>query len=199
MAVALCAAACVAATAFAEEDKNGFESATPVEIADPVNPQPGMLFSAYYTSLDDDAKLNGCHSLLPKMSAAKTGVDKSDGFSSQCAAGVSAQTIRWEGFFKCKLAKTFTFLIKNPGYANSYSVKINGKPGATGRSAECSFDVDLKTGWNKIEIVRDFRSDPALTISAKVKGSVVEPTQFSPAMMFYDDKPELHPENPFGN
>ena len=185
------------------EDKNGFVSATPVEnIADPVNPKPGMLFSAYnYPDWMQQAQLKDSNSMLPKMVALKSGVDKSEGFSIKCSTGVNAGTIRWEGFIKCSMARTYTFLIKRSGsvtgWNDGYSVKINGKIVITSWG-ENSFDADLKVGWNKIEIVCQFDSKgSALELSARTKGSFVKPTQFSPAMMFYDDKPELTPPNPF--
>ena len=80
MAVALCAAACVTTTAFAEDDF-GIESASPVKIADPVNPQPGMIFNAYdYPDWMESSQLKESNSTLPKTAALKTGVDKSEKF-----------------------------------------------------------------------------------------------------------------------
>lgn len=46
MVLSFCTVAFVATTVFAEEDF-GIESASPVTIANPVNPQPGMVLSGY--------------------------------------------------------------------------------------------------------------------------------------------------------
>ena len=59
MAAALCAVAFVNTASFA--DDNGLEPATPppAPIADPVNPQPGMIFSAYEDNpwmMDDEPR-----------------------------------------------------------------------------------------------------------------------------------------------
>ena len=46
MVTALCVTACIATTAFAEDDF-GIEAASPEMASDPVNPQPGMKADAY--------------------------------------------------------------------------------------------------------------------------------------------------------
>ena len=192
MAAALCAAACVTTTAFAE-DQNGLESATPVEIADPINPKPGMVFNAY--GYDDHFYFNYWKenvSKLPKWPALSTGVDVSESFSIECATGVKPKAVRWEGFLKSKYAKTYTFLVQtgNKYERDCYSVSINGQPVYTAYG-EGSFDVDLKVGWNKVEISRQFYDSKAMNISAKIKGGLSEPTKLTPAKFFYDDRPEL--------
>ena len=74
MAGALCAAACVTTTAFAADDF-GIESASPVKIADPINPQPGMIFNAYnYPYWMGRDQLKESNSKLPTTAALKTGV-----------------------------------------------------------------------------------------------------------------------------
>ncbi len=187
MAVALCAAACVTTTVFAEEDKNGFESA-PV-IADPVNPKPGLLFSAYYYAFGGYIGMDGirdCISKLPKMPAKQTGIDKSENFSSGCVTGVKeVNAIRWEGYFKCGKTAKYTFLFDSRGY---YSITINGSHVITGHGEDVA-DVDLKTGWNKLEVIGIH--DIQVMISARPKGSLATPTKLTPKMMFYDETPEM--------
>ena len=112
MAVALCTAACVTTTAFAEDDF-GIESASPVTIADPVNPQPGMVFNAYnYPNWMGQDQLKESNSKLPTTAALKTGVDKGEKFGIEISQGVNAAAIRWDGFLKCKRATTYTFLFQ---------------------------------------------------------------------------------------
>ena len=192
MAVALCTAACVTTTAFAEDDF-GIESASPVTIADPVNPQPGMVFNAYnYPNWMGQDQLKESNSKLPTTAALKTGVDKGEKFGIEISQGVNAAAIRWDGFLKCKRATTYTFLFqkKEDYWSTGYSVRINGQsviPAATG---EKSCDVNLKVGWNKIEIVCQFDYKTPLAVSFKPKGSLADPRPLAPKDLFHDQKPE---------
>jgi len=193
MVVALCAAACVTTTAFAEDDF-GIESASPVKIADPVNPQPGMVFNAYnYPNWMREAELKESNSKLPKTAALKTGIDKGEKFSLEISKGVDAAAIRWEGFLKCIRAATYTFLFqkKDEYWSCGYSIRINGQPVIPAAMREASCDVDLKVGWNKIEIVSQFQEkrDP-LNVSFKPKGSLSEPRPIAPKDLFHDDQPD---------
>ena len=208
----LCAVACAFTTAFADDD-SGLVSAAPSApvITDPVNPTPGMIFSAYgaynWMYLDDIPKLQVAlkESLinLPKAPAVKTGIDKSDKFIIDCAKGVETYAIRWEGFLRCKKARTYTFVVQKPFRDNpsclkwrcGYAIAINGKPCLVSYGQD-SFDVNLKIGFNKVEIVTllpryysDVQNSP-LFISAKPKGSVIEPVMLSPGKLFYDNRPE---------
>jgi len=192
MAVALCAAACVTTTAFAEDDF-GIESASPVKIADPVNPQPGMVFNAYdYPNWLERDQLKESNSTFPKMAALKTGVDKSEKFGIEIASGVSAAAVRWEGFLKCKRAATYTFLFqKKEEYWNcGYSVRINGQNVVPAATREATCDVNLKVGWNKVEIVSQFKYHSPLVVSFKPKGSLSDPRPIAPKDLFHDQKPE---------
>lgn len=221
LAVALCVAAGITTSVFAEDD-SGLVSATPTApvVTEPVNPQPGMIYSAYdgykwmYPRNDEkeigDLKVNLKESVdnLPKLSAVKTGIDKSDKFSIACASGVAVAAIRWEGFLKCKLARTYTFVVQKESanydtnykpaqWSTGYAIRINGKAGRVSYG-QSSFDADLKIGFNKIEIVsllpeqyyKDGRKAP-LIITVKPKGSVIEPVKLSPNKLFYDARPEL--------
>ena len=227
----LCALACTITSVSADE--NGFESAAPsVETFELINPQPGVIFSAYplekwmVLSESEETRLRinvglgdgeldqgqkqktqlwVTLSTLQKKAPLKSGIDKNDKFSLQCATGVDAAIVKWEGFLKCKLSRTYTFMIQK-GYYNGvlntqrwlcgYAVRINGKFGLAGYG-QTTFDAKLNAGFNKIEIVslvprhKDVQDAP-LSISAKIKGGLAEPTAFSPGMLFYDDKPELH-------
>ena len=192
MAVVLCAAACVSATAFAEEDF-GMVSASPVKIADPVNPQPGMIFNAYnYPDWMGRDQLKDSNSNLPKTAALKNGVDKGEKFGIEISQGVKAAAVRWEGFLKCKRASTYTFLFqrKYDSWSDGYSVRINGKNVIDAATAERSCDVDLNIGWNKIEIVCQFNDKDSLNVSFKPKGSLSDPRPIAPKDLFHDQKPE---------
>ena len=156
--IALCLVACLATTTvFAADDDFGIVSATPIVIADPVNPQPGMLFNAYdYEKyMEAPQQLKESHTTLPKMAAKKTGVDKSEKFGFDIRNGVKAKGIRWEGFLKCKRAATYTFLFQKKELSflkNGYSVKINGQTVMPANFGEDACDVNLKVGWNKVEL-----------------------------------------------
>ena len=133
------------------------------------------------------------HTTFPKLAALKTGVDKSEKFGVEISQGVDAAAIRWEGFLKCKRVATYTFLFQKPSNysrANGYSVKINGQLVIPGNLDESSCDVNLKVGWNKVEIVAQFCSKSPLKVSFRPKGSLAEPRPLTPAMMFHDQKPE---------
>lgn len=197
MAIAACALACAAATA------------DTVKPAAPVNPKPGMIFSAYgaYTWMTDNkndkiqAGLKECFSFLPKLPAVKTGVDKSEKFTIDCAKGVATAAIRWEGFLPCNADRTYTFLVQKnttrSRYENwqcGYAVAINGKV-CCAAFGQTSFDVDLKNGFNKVEIVtllpdgygfEEVRNSPLL-LFAKRKESLKEPMKLDPGMFFYDE------------
>ena len=196
--IALCLVVCLATTTvFAADNDFGIVSATPIVIADPVNPQPGMLFNAYsYNDYMGEAQLKESHTTLPKLAAKKTGVDKSEKFGFDIRDGVNAMGIRWEGFLKCKRAATYTFLFqknKFNSFENGYSVKINGQAVIPADWGENACDVNLKVGWNKVEIVCQFsydgKRDP-LNISFRPKGSLAEPRPIAPKDLFYDKKPE---------
>lgn len=198
---ALCAAS-FATAAFAEEDF-GIESATPVKIADPANPKPGMVFGAYGADnsvRNNEAWLKESNAKLPAAAAMKTGVDKGEKFAIDVASGVKALTVRWEGFLKCKRAATYTFLFQKElkmdrFYYSGYSVRINGKSVVPAGRCETTCDVSLKAGWNKVEIVSIFGDNARsgkkpLNISYKPKGSLSEPRTLAPKDLFYDQKAE---------
>ena len=193
MAVALCAAACVSTVAFAEDDF-GIESASPVKIADPVNPQPGMIFNAYnYPNWMGKDQLKESNSNLPKTAALKTGVDKGEKFGVEIATGVKPAAIKWDGFLKCKRATTYTFLFQKReynGFWSGYSVRINGVAVLPATYGEATCDVNLKVGWNKVEIVCQFNDKDPLSISFKPKGSLSDPRTIAPKDLFHDQKPE---------
>lgn len=194
MAVALCAAACVTTTAFAEEDF-GIESASPVKIADPVNPQPGMVFNAYrpdrYMNWDS---LKESITKLPSQPAVKTHVDKSENFSLDQLGDIKARVGKWEGFLKCKRAGTYTFVLTcQNGSSDSedgFSFRVNGNPAISAACRQESCDVDLKVGWNKIDIVCQFYYGKKLTLTFKPKTSLADPRPIAPKDLFHDQKPE---------
>ena len=191
MAVALCAAACVTTAMYAEDDF-GIESATPTAIADPVNPQPGMVLSGYKTSsrLVKSTWLKDSVPSLPKTPAIKTVVDKSEDFSLKPLGATEANTGMWSGFLKCKRAGVYTLTVSGgKTIHDGYSLRVNGKPAIASGKAQSSADVALKVGWNKFELVGVF-SKKSITVLFKPKDSVSDARPLTPSMMFYDKKPE---------
>ena len=195
---ALCAviALCAPFAQAAEEEDFGIESASPVVIADLVNPQPGMVFNAY--KLDgwmDEKALPDSNDRLPSLPATKTGLDKGERFA--LTEGTEGRQMRWEGFLKCKRAGVYTFTFNKPShsdwggdYRSGYSVRINGKSVLPAANREASCDAPLQVGWNKVEIVCQFHHADPLTVSYKPKGSVSEPRPLAPKDLFHDEKPE---------
>ena len=193
LAVALCAAAFASTTVFAEDDF-GIVSASPVKLADPVNPQPGMIFNAYnidrWMSWDTLAE---SISKLPSQAAAKTMVDKSEHFSLEPIGKIQAGVGRWEGFLKCKRATTYTFVLSKEGCSYSdcgFTFAVNGKVCIKKGSRQASCDVDLKVGWNKIDLVCQYDNPKPLFMTFKPKTSTAEPRPIAPKDLFHDQKPE---------
>jgi hypothetical protein len=195
MAVALCAAACTTTTAFAEDDF-GIESASPVKIADPVNPQPGMILSGYKTVRYWDKEwLKGSVVGLSKASAIKTIVDKSEEFTLKSLGATESNAGMWVGFLKCKRACVYTLTFTGDKLGHTgYSMRVNGNPVITAASRQTSADVPLRIGWNKIELVCHFSANGArfnsVNIAYKPKESLSDARPLTPAMMFHDQKPE---------
>lgn len=193
MAVALCAAACVTTTVFAEDDF-GIESASPVTIADPVNPQPGMVLSGYKNS-NRSVNANWLKDSIPtlqKAPAIKTVIDKSEAFSLKGLGNTEANVGMWSGFLKCKRAGAYTITLSGgKTISDGYSVRVNGKPVIAAGKGQTGVDVLLKVGWNKVEIVCRFagRSSP-LSVVYKPKESLSDARPLTPAMLFHDQKPE---------
>lgn len=190
MAVALCAAACVATTAFAEDDF-GIESASQVKIADPINPQPGMVVNAYKIrrEITSDYKTQTALSALAKTAALETIVDKSDSFSRNILPKkCEARTILWEGFIKCITKGTYTFSMSNNDW---YSFYVDGKCYFDQKQGQQAVDVDMKVGWNKISIVSLIAyANEKLEVSFKPKGSLSDPRPIAPKDLFHDQPPE---------
>ena len=196
--IALCMMVCFTTTMVFADDDFGIVSATPIVIKDPINPQPGMIFNAY-AFIDNmrESQLKESHTILPNMASKKTGVDKNEKFGYEVTDDVnSAGIIRWEGFLKCKRAAKYTFLFQKKeenGINNGYSVKINGQYVIPATCGQKACDVNLKIGWNKVEIVCLFydggRRQP-LNISFRPKDSLATPRPITPKDLFHDQKPE---------
>ena len=189
---ALAIAAVGANIAFAEED-DGIVSAAPV-IADPVNPQPGMVVNAYNLGSHITSNIGRTENqnavtpdALAKSPSVRTYVDKSTSFT---RAGVAEKTkvdvIKWEGFIKCKRAATYTFSFDMRSW---YTVYVNGRQCGNIdniRYGQLSVDADLKLGWNKVVFVADIGDDRKLDVKFRPKGSLSDPRPLSPGMLFYD-------------
>ena len=196
MVAALCAA-CVTITAFAEDDF-GIESASPETIADPVNPQPGMVLSGHKGSNRSvsDAWLKDSIPSLQKAPAIKTVVDKSEAFSLKVLGVTEANVGMWSGFLKCKRAGIYTITLTGKKTINDgYSVRVNGNPVIAAGKGQTSADAALKVGWNKIEIVCQFSGGGragrgSLSIAYKPKESLSDARPLAPKDLFHDQKPE---------
>ena len=196
MVVALCGIACATQQVFAADDF-GIESASPVSIADPVNPQPGMILKAYnlqysYSSQQAVSRLKEGAVKLPSLPAAKTVVDKNEDFSMRQFGKSGLNAGLWSGFLKCKRAGVYTLnLMQNCDIPfGGYSLRINGKPVLPVGEKLTSVDVELKVGWNKFDLVGMFFRQAPLTITYKPKESLSEPRALTPGMLFFDKKIE---------
>ncbi|MBO7688192.1 MAG: hypothetical protein J6V72_17545, partial [Kiritimatiellae bacterium] len=189
MAVALCAAACATTTAFAEDDF-GIESASPIVIADPVNPQPGMILSGYKAPMYPTKNwFKESVTSLPKSPAIKTAVDTSESFSLTALGATESNAGMWSGFLKCKRAGVYTLTITVKHGNDRYALRVNGKPAIVYGRGQSSADVLLKPGWNKVELVCRQNRQSTLDMSYKPKESLSDARPLTPAMMFYDKKP----------
>ena len=188
MAVALCAAACVTTTAFAEDDFL-VDSATPKAIAEPVNPKPGLVFKGYAQKCLMGEKFKDVASVLANATPVKTTVVTTDKFSFEgFLNNLKIEQGVWEGFLKCKRSAKCTILVKQKNvYGSGFQLYVNGKWVAGGFDQR-SGDVDMKPGFNHIKIISQKKAPVEVFLSPS--GSTKEPKALSPAMMFYDDKPE---------
>lgn len=193
MIVSACAAIFASAPAYAEEDDFGIESASPIAIADPVNPVPGMVFYAYnHDGYFGKEEMKKCNVALPSMPALVTVADtgKSEDFTLALTKGLKAKTGRWEGFIKCKKSGAYTFtLSKDNVNGNYYVLYVNGKM-IVCANGDAAGDVQLKAGWNKVELACQFCSSNPLHISFKPKNNPCAPRPLTPATFFYDKREE---------
>ena len=212
--LAMCIATCSVATVLSQDADAFIDSAmpsAPKETApyDLLNPQRGMAFSVYGPNewalprqRDKQlALIRESLSTLPRAAAAKTAIDNGDKFSIDCAKGIDVAAIRWEGFLKCKQTVTCTFALKRPYCRGDelfagYVIRVNNAIRAG--FGENSFDVELKAGFNKVELVCVYlegcrncgrvNKEP-LDLSIKPKGSLAEAKTLSPAIFWHDEKP----------
>ena len=189
MAVALCAAACVTTTAFAEDDL--VSSANTTVIAEPVNPKPGMVFKGYnldcYYSYSKE--FQSLKATLASAAPVKSTVVTSEQFTYKAFQdGARIQQGVWEGFLKCKRKAQCTFLMKMRGGTTSsgFLLYVNGKK-VIGGAEQQSANVDLNVGFNHIVIISQAEYNPVEVFLSPV-GSTKDPNPLSPAMMFYEDK-----------
>lgn len=195
MAMTLCVIACAVTDALAADDF-GIESASPVTVADPVNPQPGMQLFGYKSGnrrgMWTEEWLKGSVAGLSKAPAIKSIIDKSDDYSLKVLGATESNAGRWMGFLKCKRAGVYTLTISS-GKRTGYSLRVNGKSAVSAARGQTGVDVLLKIGWNKVELVCHF-SRPLdrmpVAITYKPKESLSEARPLTPAMMFHDQKPE---------
>lgn len=187
MTIALCAVACTAATATAEEKGDDLiASATPAAaIADPVNPKPGMVFKGYNVRGTRD--MFELASQLEKCATVKKTIATGEKFAFDEFKGARISQGVWEGFIKCKRSANCTILLQQETYINSgYALFINGKKFIAG-TGQRSGMINLKAGFNHIKLVMLVHP---VSISLKATESTREPKPLTPKDMFYDDKPD---------
>ena len=192
MAVALCAAACVTTTAFAEDDF-GIESASPVVIADPVNPQPGAVCTAYnYGNTHGEQNWNQTISKLASAPSIKAYVDKGSDYNRDALPrDMRTNLMKWEGFIKCKRAGVYSFSFIGPRGGAWYTFQINGVDKFTKGEGQKTVAANLKVGWNKIVMVMECTETyHKMQLNYKPNESMSDPRPLTPAMLFHDQKPE---------
>lgn len=98
--------------------------------------------------------------------------------------------MKWDGYIKCKRATSYTFSFdtsKNNSYNNKYSFYVNGRQFIELAWGQKSIDVDLRLGWNKVVILAALSNVGCkMDIKYRPKGSLSDPRQLSPGMLFYD-------------
>lgn len=190
IAVALCAA-CVSTTVFAEDDF-GIESASPVEIADPVNPQPGMLCKFYNVERRDIEKCIKSAAQRENFPLIMTRMDKGGEFACNFTdKGVERNVMSWEGYIKCKRAGAYVFTVFGC-HDHEYTLTVNGVDGINYKQGQNSTTLNLKVGWNKIVFTAIYwcRDNDVYAIKYLPKGSLSEPRTLAPKDLFHDQKPE---------
>lgn len=182
--VAVLAVATVGANvAFAEED-DGIISAAPA-IADPINPQPGMLFNGYALRNVGGRNFSSLPESLKTAPSVKTAVTTADKLSFNIYKDVEIRQGKWEGFLKCKLPKEYTFVVQQARSSSTgYYLYLNGVKVLSGEG-QTSANVKLKVGFNKIVVIAQGQRWP-VSISYRPAGSLDDPRPLTPAMMFYD-------------
>lgn len=194
LAILLCFATCIATTTtFADEDDDfGIESATPIVVADPINPQPGMVCSAYlfgHTNGEDNWRKT--ISRLANAPSIKSYVDKEDSFNRNALSN-STQTniMKWEGYIKCKRAGMYSFSFVGP-HSNFYAFYLNDVEIISAGYGQMTVGGQLKEGWNKVVIIVEIdHPNQKLELKYKPNESLAEPRPLTPKKMFHDEKPE---------
>ena len=159
-----------------------------VMVADPVNPQPGMLIKVYdfpVGKIDFSLGTDQLSIINPK----RTGVDRSDQFLLAIVEEPDATFVQWEGFIKCKRSATCTFTLCKPDAdvnGGSIALYVNGLCAALFDQETCSCDVELKAGFNKVEIVCPTFRNGCLDVAIKPKESAREPRKLAPKDLFCD-------------
>ncbi len=186
MTLALCAAACSVMTAFGD-GAAPVATASSTTIADPVNPKPGLVFKGYDVRAGHFEDLP---SILEKTAAVKMTVVTDDKFAYGNFQNVHIGQGVWEGFVQCKRSANCTILVQQASYNGcGYILFVNGKRICCGHG-QMSRLVDLKVGFNHIKLVAQNAGHNPVLIRIKATGSVKEPKQLTPKVMFHDEKPD---------
>jgi hypothetical protein len=192
MAVALCAAACVTTTAFAEDDF-GIESASPIVISDPVNPQPGATCKFYSVPRVSDVEPTIKNRVQrEKLSIIVTRIDKGTDFACNFSdKNIHRDVMSWEGYIKCKRAGAYTFTVFG-AHDHPYTLEVNGVSVLSCVKHQKNTTVNLNVGWNKIALTAQYwcRDEDVYKIMYLPQGSLAEPRPLGPKDMFHDQKPE---------
>ena len=122
--LAFCFVVCFATPA-AIADDFGIESATPIKIADPINPQPGMVCKFYDLRRDDIQKCLKDRRQLEAFPILVSRVDKGNEFACGFTdKEIARNVMSWEGYLKCKRAGAYVFTIFGP-HDHEYSFEVN--------------------------------------------------------------------------
>lgn len=192
MAALTCAAVCIAATASAEDDF-GIESASPVTIADPANPQPGAICKFYNVRRAEIVPTVKNKAQREKLPIIVTRIDKGDDFACNFSdEGIERNIMSWEGFIKCKRAGAYTFTVFG-AHDHEYTLEVNGVPALLCVDRQNNATVPLKAGWNKIVLtaVKWCRIGDVYKIMYLPQGSLAEPRALGPKDLWHDQPREL--------
>ena len=99
--------------------------------------------------------------------------------------------IVWDGYIHIKKAGTYTFVVVTEGYNGAFAVTVNEKTeiaAADPQVNQANFNVDLKTGMNKLRLCVVVKSP---------NGSIKPSITYFPANAIMDNPPQITPANLF--
>lgn len=176
---------------------------TVAKAEDPISPVPGAVCNLYWLNLHDlgndysEAKtFIEFTASLPRRPAAATFVDCAGDFKdAKKIDGIDSNVGMWTGWLKQEKAGTYTFLCQRGVHYTGqcfYSIWVNGEKCLEAVEGQCSFNADLKAGFNSVKIIvwsvqLSYGVTP-MSISYKKAGAVKDPISFGPGDMFHDEE-----------